>query len=506
MSQYEQWMTPEQLAAAYDPHSGASQENPGNFYQYGAAPIEHDPAWAQSLGYNGPMMTGSEHITEGGGGDYMPTIAPELQQYLSSKGYTQKLRYGAGNQVQRQYFDASGKPVGMQRSESMSDPEFQIAAAIAMAIMTGGASAAGLGSMGSAVGSSMGAEGAFGTALGNAAISTGMGAVTGQSPSLGTAASLAGSYMNQGGTSFDTGSSFDSGSISPDSFSSGQGQAMDWSDLNLGDSVDTSGLGTGADTGGWLGNYNLDGSDTNLGQYGSGWSVGNMGSGSPYSGQLGDYNLSGGGNQISNWWDKVKSGDPNAIKTGLNYIGALSSLFQDKSKGRNSLTPDQLRSMLKGPYNDFNSGQMATVNHYFASPVSPQYQAPNVNGIVPLTQQGAPAAGGHASIMPVPNAAARFAQGGAVPGVLARLAGGGSLVQGPGGGQDDQVQARLSPGEYVFDADSVAALGDGNNAEGARRLDEMRMSIREHKRSAPPDAIPPKAKGPLSYLKGGRRG
>lgn len=74
------------------------------------------------------------------------------------------------------------------------------------------------------------------------------------------------------------------------------------------------------------------------------------------------------------------------------------------------------------------------------------------------------------------------------------------FVTGPGGGQDDLIEARLSPGEYVFDADSVSALGDGNNEEGARRLDAMREQIRAHKRAAPPDEIPPQAAAPEEYL------
>lgn len=79
---------------------------------------------------------------------------------------------------------------------------------------------------------------------------------------------------------------------------------------------------------------------------------------------------------------------------------------------------------------------------------------------------------------------------------------GSHYVQGDGGGQDDLIDARLADGEYVFDADVVAALGDGSNKEGARKLDEMRAAIREHKRSAPVGKIPPKAKSPLAYLKG----
>lgn len=71
-----------------------------------------------------------------------------------------------------------------------------------------------------------------------------------------------------------------------------------------------------------------------------------------------------------------------------------------------------------------------------------------------------------------------------------------------GGGQEDNINARLSNNEYVFDADSVAALGDGNPDEGARKLDKMRENIRTHKRSAPKTKIPPKAKAPEQYLKG----
>jgi hypothetical protein len=79
---------------------------------------------------------------------------------------------------------------------------------------------------------------------------------------------------------------------------------------------------------------------------------------------------------------------------------------------------------------------------------------------------------------------------------------GSHYVQGAGGGQDDLIDARLADGEYVFDADIVAALGDGSNKAGADKLDKMREAIRAHKRSAPNNKIPPKAKSPLAYLKG----
>lgn len=78
----------------------------------------------------------------------------------------------------------------------------------------------------------------------------------------------------------------------------------------------------------------------------------------------------------------------------------------------------------------------------------------------------------------------------------------GHHVKGAGDGQSDSIPAMLADGEYVFDADTVAALGNGSNDAGARILDKMRQNLRKHKRSAPAGKIPPKAKSPLEYMKG----
>lgn len=71
-------------------------------------------------------------------------------------------------------------------------------------------------------------------------------------------------------------------------------------------------------------------------------------------------------------------------------------------------------------------------------------------------------------------------------------------------GQSDKIPAMLSDGEFVMDADTVSALGDGNNAAGASALEQMRQNIRKHKRAAPVNKIPPKAKKPEAYLKKGK--
>lgn len=81
----------------------------------------------------------------------------------------------------------------------------------------------------------------------------------------------------------------------------------------------------------------------------------------------------------------------------------------------------------------------------------------------------------------------------------------GHYVKGRGDGQSDDIPAMLADGEYVFDADTVAQLGNGSSDAGAKVLDKMREAIRAHKRSAPDHEIPPKAKSPLEYLKEGMK-
>lgn len=87
-----------------------------------------------------------------------------------------------------------------------------------------------------------------------------------------------------------------------------------------------------------------------------------------------------------------------------------------------------------------------------------------------------------------------------------KLARGGALTRlarGGGSGRDDTIPARLSDGEYVMDAETVALLGDGSTDAGARQLDRMRAKIREHKgKSMARGKFSANAKSPLAYLKG----
>ena len=77
------------------------------------------------------------------------------------------------------------------------------------------------------------------------------------------------------------------------------------------------------------------------------------------------------------------------------------------------------------------------------------------------------------------------------------------LAKGAGTGRDDTINARLSDGEYVIDAETVALLGDGSTEAGAKRLDQMRAEIRRQKgKNLAKGKISPNAKSPLAYLKG----
>lgn len=105
--------------------------------------------------------------------------------------------------------------------------------------------------------------------------------------------------------------------------------------------------------------------------------------------------------------------------------------------------------------------------------------------------------------------AAMFGQPYAEGGVLGQAGefitgGGGSgthYVEGPGDGREDKIPARLSNGEYVFDAETVALLGNGSSDAGAARLDEMRRRLRAHKgKKLAKGKFSDNAKDPMSYL------
>lgn len=81
---------------------------------------------------------------------------------------------------------------------------------------------------------------------------------------------------------------------------------------------------------------------------------------------------------------------------------------------------------------------------------------------------------------------------------------GGRYLDGDTHGQADEIDAKLSDGEYVIDASTVSDLGDGNNKAGAKMLKHFVENVRTHKRSNP-RGLPPAAKPIAQYMKGGRK-
>lgn len=75
-----------------------------------------------------------------------------------------------------------------------------------------------------------------------------------------------------------------------------------------------------------------------------------------------------------------------------------------------------------------------------------------------------------------------------------------TYVKGAGDGTSDSIPAMLANGEFVIPADVVSSLGNGDNDSGAHVLDEFLRTIREHKRKADANHLPPDSKGALGYL------
>lgn len=92
------------------------------------------------------------------------------------------------------------------------------------------------------------------------------------------------------------------------------------------------------------------------------------------------------------------------------------------------------------------------------------------------------------------------------PGKTPGMAHGGDFaVRGPGTGRSDSIDAKLSDGEYVIDAETVALLGDGSSKAGAQKLDQFRVNLRKQKgRNLARGKFSVKAKAPEAYLAGGR--
>ena len=78
-------------------------------------------------------------------------------------------------------------------------------------------------------------------------------------------------------------------------------------------------------------------------------------------------------------------------------------------------------------------------------------------------------------------------------------------VRGAGDGRSDEIDAKLSDGEYVMDAETVSLLGNGSTKAGAEALDKFRVNVRKHKgANLAKGKFSVNAKQPHAYMAGGR--
>lgn len=124
-------------------------------------------------------------------------------------------------------------------------------------------------------------------------------------------------------------------------------------------------------------------------------------------------------------------------------------------------------------------------------------QNPNTGDWIPSQQSGLAARGGY-------QRGGEFdywSQNADIPRAAPSVNASGHYVKGQGTGRSDDIPARLSDGEYVMDAETVALLGDGSGDAGARRLDEMRQNLRKHKaEKLKKGGFSNKAKAPHQYM------
>jgi hypothetical protein len=175
--------------------------------------------------------------------------------------------------------------------------------------------------------------------------------------------------------------------------------------------------------------------------------------------------------------------DPKVLDRIMKAVAIGGNILTTLQGPQNRKTASELSSQFKNPYDKFSAPAQTAADAYYGSAYKRHDQQAASTMASPIV------------------AGKRYAEGGGVePAGDFDSRGPLSLVRGADSGQADTVKAHLSHGEYVFDADTVAALGDGNNEAGANILDKWREELRRQKRSAPIDKIPPKAKAPSHYL------
>lgn len=227
--------------------------------------------------------------------------------------------------------------------------------------------------------------------------------------------------------------------------------------------------------------------------------AGGMGPPAPGSGVMGPPAppAGGGGGFLSQVGDWIKNNPALATGAGVGLLGILGSGRGETTQGPPGLPPEFTESL---PQYDFNrqQQQMAEPSDYYTygqvgAPQAGEFQFWEDNTI-------GQRAGAQSDTQ---NSLERMLSRLREPPVAAYA--GGGYARGAGSGREDTIEAMLSDGEYVMDAETVSMLGDGSNEHGAQRLDEMRENLRKHKGAGlSKGKFSADAKQPMQYLaKGG---
>lgn len=255
-------------------------------------------------------------------------------------------------------------------------------------------------------------------------------------------------------------------------------------------------IGQGALMGGVLGG---------LGELSPGGALSNMINGGGGS-QMGPISVTGQHGDVSNVPINTTGPGGSVVPYG-STLAPGGALTQNASRIASGLTPTSqtlANLMAIGQYAARPQPQQPNAGPYFNKPLQ-------TSGYLSQTRTPgyAPATGnwqtwGQAPEQPFysSNQITGFSHGGAL-GRVFDTDHGEHFVRGGGSGQEDNINAKLSPGEFVWDASTVARVGDGNSEEGARRLEAARKAIADDAGSS--RVVQKKVRSPLSYVDEARR-
>jgi hypothetical protein len=174
--------------------------------------------------------------------------------------------------------------------------------------------------------------------------------------------------------------------------------------------------------------------------------------------------------------------------TALNALGGVTPTQAQQSIADSSLTEQQKEAMARNLTNYTASWNATTL---------PTAGTPEYADMMNKISRGV----GINFVNPTITAMKRGGKASAPQGALSTVA---RLASGTGSGRDDTINAKLSDGEYVLDAETVALLGNGSTKAGAAVLNQMREQLRKQKGKAlAKGKFSPNAKSPLAYMKGG---